>query len=205
MRRLTLVSMLAAGIAVSLSAAAQDAQTATGDGCVVLDKVVVGDIEIGAPWARATRPGQANAGGYVTIVNRGTEDDRLVHASSPRAGRTEIHSMEIVDDVMSMRPLEGGLELPAGETVRLQPGGLHLMLIDVAAPLGEGESIPVTVEFEKAGPAELSFVVRSASYGRGGHDHSAGADAEGAEVAGVADDCAMGQQAGHGGHGSHNH
>jgi copper(I)-binding protein/uncharacterized protein YcnI len=143
--------------------------------------VVAGDIEIGAAWARATLPGQKAAGGYLTIANTGGEADRLVGASSPLAGKVEVHTMEVVKDVMTMRPVEGGLEIPAGGTVELKPGGYHLMFMDVTAPFAEGETVPVTLEFEKAGSTELMLPVRvvkgSGDHGHGGgHDHGNGHD-----------------------------
>lgn len=130
---------------------------------------VAGDLEIASPWARAMLPGQRAGGGYLTVANKGEHADRLVGGSSPSAGRVEIHTMEVVDDVMTMRPVEGGLEIPAGESVELKPGGLHLMFMDVGAPFAEGDTLSVTLEFEKAGQVELAVPVRSAR--GGGHDH----------------------------------
>lgn len=133
--------------------------------------VVAGDLEIASTWARAMLPGQPAGGGYLTVVNTGAEADRLVAASSPAAGRVEIHTMEVVDDVMVMRPLEGGLEIPAGGTVELKPGGLHLMFFEVAEPFGEGDTVPVRLDFEKAGSVDASFAVRAARGTGGGHGH----------------------------------
>ena len=133
------------------------------------DVVAAGDLRISSVWARAMLPNQPAGGGYLTVANTGGEPDRLVGGSSPAAGRVEIHSMEVVDDVMTMRPVEGGLEIPAGGTVELKPGGLHLMFLEVSDPFEEGETVSVTLEFEKAGKVEVTFPVRSAS--GGGHDH----------------------------------
>jgi periplasmic copper chaperone A len=135
-------------------------------GCVVLDTVVLDDLELADPWARVMQPGQQAGGGYIGITNRGEEPDRLVHANTPRAARTEIHTMEIVNDVMTMRPVEGGLEVPAGETLSLEPGGYHIMFIGVADGFQEGEIVPVTFEFERAGRVELEFKVRGMDHGR---------------------------------------
>lgn len=134
------------------------------------DVVTAGDLEIGGGWARAMLAGQKAAGAYLTVTNKGTEADRLVGGASARAGKVEIHTMEVVDDVMTMRPVEGGLEIAAGGTVELKPGGLHVMLMDVAAPFAEGETVPVTLTFEKAGDVELSLPVRAVK-GAGGHGH----------------------------------
>jgi periplasmic copper chaperone A len=151
-------------------------QGGAGGSCVDLDAVVVDDIELSGAWARAMLPGQPAGGGYITITNRGTQADRLLSASSPRAGRVEIHAMEIVDDVMTMRPVGDGLAIEPGETVTLAPGGLHVMFMDVRGPFAEGESVSVTLEFEKAGPAEVSFDVRGreAAPAAAGHDGHAG-------------------------------
>ena len=133
--------------------------------------VVAGDLEIAAAWARAMLPGQPAGGGYLTVTNRGAEADRLVGASSPAAGRVEIHTMEVVDEVMTMRPVDGGLEIPAGGTVELKPGGLHLMFMEVAEPFREGGSVAATLEFEKAGQVAVELAVRAARGGDGQHGH----------------------------------
>lgn len=134
------------------------------------EAIVAGALEISSPWVRAMLPGQPAGGGYLTVVNTGDEADRLVAASSPAAGRVEIHTMEVVDDVMVMRPVEGGLEIPAGGTVELKPGGLHLMFMEVAEPFADGDMVDVQLEFEKAGSVEVSFAVRTA-HGGDDHDH----------------------------------
>ena len=132
------------------------------------ETVVAGDLEISSAWARAMLPNQPAGGGYLIIANQGTEADRLVSASSPVAAKVEIHSMEVVDDIMTMRPVEGGLEIPAGETVELKPGGLHVMFMGVTEPFAEGDTVPVALEFEKAGSVEIAFPVRKAT---GSHNH----------------------------------
>jgi uncharacterized protein YcnI/copper(I)-binding protein len=131
--------------------------------------VTVGDLDITGQWARAMLPGQPAGGGYLTVANKGGDADRLVSASSPAAGRVEIHSMEVVDGVMVMRPVAGGLEIPAGGKVELKPGGLHLMFLEVAERFEEGGNVPLTLEFEKAGKVELTLPVKAAA---GGGDHS---------------------------------
>jgi len=135
-------------------------------GCVELRTVVVDDLEIADPWTRVMQPGQQAGGGYIAITNRGAEPDRLVHASTPRAARTEIHSMEIVNDVMTMRPVDGGLDIASSETLSLEPGGYHLMFIGVTEPFEEGEIVAVTLEFESAGRVDLEFQVRGMAHGR---------------------------------------
>jgi copper(I)-binding protein len=117
----------------------------------------VGDIEIGHPWTRATPPAARVGGGYLTLTNKGQTADRLVGGSSPASGRVEIHTMEVTDGVMKMRELANGLTLSPGETVKLEPGGFHLMLIDLKAPIGEGAKVPVTLRFEHAGSVEVEL------------------------------------------------
>jgi copper(I)-binding protein len=135
--------------------------------------VTVGNIEISSAWARAMLPGQPAGGGFLTITNKGGEADRLVGVSSAAAGKVEVHSMEIVNDVMTMRPVEGGLEIPAGATVALKPGGLHLMFMKVSEPFRDGGAVPVSLEFEKAGKIDLSLAVHKPGEGSGqGMEHS---------------------------------
>ncbi|WP_353643362.1 DUF1775 domain-containing protein [Mesorhizobium sp. WSM2239] len=139
-----------------------------GHGAQSSTPITVGDLEITGQWARAMLPGQPAGGGYMTIANKGSESDRLVSITSAAAGKAEIHSMEVVDGVMVMRPVTGGLDIPAGATVELKPGGLHLMFMEVAQRFEEGASVSLTLEFEKAGKVELTLPVRAA----GGGDHS---------------------------------
>jgi copper(I)-binding protein len=123
--------------------------------------VTAGDLEISHFRAKAMLPGQPVGGGYLSIANRGTAADRLVNVTSPNAGKVEIHIMEIVNDVMTMRPVEGGLEIPAGATVELKPGGAHLMFMAVSEPFRQGATVPVTLEFEKAGKVDLVLPIES--------------------------------------------
>lgn len=121
--------------------------------------VTAGDLEISSGWVRAMLPGQPAGGGFLVVTNKGASADRLLGGSSQKAGRVEIHTMEIVNDVMVMRPVEGGLEIPAGATVELKPGGLHLMFMEVAEPYQEGGTVPLALEFEKAGKVDLELPV----------------------------------------------
>lgn len=153
--------------ALTILASSGDGNHHHGDGTA--DAVTAGDLAIGSAWARAMLPNQPTGGAYLTIANNGEAADRLVAVTSPRAGRVEIHSMEVVDDVMTMRPVEGGLEIPAGETVALEPGGLHLMFMEVAEPFAEGQAIPVTLQFETAGSVDISIAVRKAGAATDAH------------------------------------
>lgn len=120
-------------------------------------EIKVGELEISTPWTRATPPGAANGGGFVTLTNTGTTDDRLIGAASPIAKKVELHTMEMVDGVMKMRPVEGGIPVPAGETVRLAPGGEHIMLMGLDAPIETGSLVPVTLTFDKAGSIDIEM------------------------------------------------
>ncbi|WEX08450.1 copper chaperone PCu(A)C [Chelativorans sp. AA-79] len=153
---------------VTIAAAAAAAETHHHDGT---PGIAAGDLRIAEPWARAMLPGQPSGGAYMTIRNEGREPDRLVAVSSPAAGKVEVHTMEMKDDVMVMRPVERGLEIPAGGTVDLEPGGLHIMFMEVKTPFAEGADVPVTLEFEKAGKVEVTLPVLSAHTGRGEGKH----------------------------------
>lgn len=119
----------------------------------------VGDLVIETPWTRATPPAAAVAAGYLTITNTGDAPDRLLAGTAPFAGRVEIHEMAMDDGVMRMRELAGGLALPPGETVRLEPGGFHVMFMELSAPLEAGETVRATLRFEHAGAVDLAFPV----------------------------------------------
>jgi periplasmic copper chaperone A len=119
----------------------------------------VGSIHIEHPWSRATPKGANIASGYLVIENSGTAPDRLVGGSSEIAGRFEIHKMTMQDGVMKMRPLEGGIEIAPGESVKFEPGGYHLMFLDLKAPPVEGKPFKGTLVFEKAGKVDVEFAV----------------------------------------------
>ena len=118
-----------------------------------------GSLHIEHPWARATPPRAGVAGAYMLIENHGKEADRLLGGSTAAARDVQIHSMTMDGGIMKMRQLSGGLDLPAGETVTLAPSGYHFMLIDPVKPLKEGERVPMTLKFEKAGTIEVDLAV----------------------------------------------
>ncbi|PYE84872.1 copper chaperone PCu(A)C [Pseudoroseicyclus aestuarii] len=133
--------------------------------------VQVGDLTIAAPFARATLPNQPVGGGYLTITNDGEADDRLTAVTSDASDRAEVHEMSMDGDVMTMRALDDGLVIPAGETVELRPGGYHLMFMDLEAPVEEGATLNVTLTFEQAGEVSIEMPVRAPNAGSGGMDH----------------------------------
>lgn len=102
-------------------------------------------VTIGRPWLRSTLPQQRTTGGYIQLT--ASADARLIEAQSPVAGRVEIHTMEMSGNVMKMREA-AGVDLPAGKTVELKPGGTHLMLLDLKRPLKPGEKVPVILFIE---------------------------------------------------------
>ena len=115
-------------------------------------------VEIERPWIRATAPGVKIAAGYVTVHNKSSSPERLVGAASPVAERVETHVHIKDGDILRMREVKG-YDVPAKGTLELKPGGAHLMLIDVKAPLKEGDSVPVTLRFERAGEMTVKFAV----------------------------------------------
>jgi copper(I)-binding protein len=136
--------------------------------------IVKGDLVISSAWSRATPAGAAVAGGYLTISNKGTSAERLVSFTTELAGQPEVHEMTNEGGVMKMRPLKNGLIIPAGATVKLEPGGYHLMLLQLKKPLAAGQRFKATLVFEKAGRIEVEFEVRAMGAGQQkskGHHH----------------------------------
>lgn len=129
-------------------------------------------VTVEKPWARATAPGAKVAGGYMLIRNAGAAPDRLVSASSPAAQRVETHVHLHENGVMKMREVKG-YDVPAGGSFELKPGGAHLMFMEIRKPFVEGEKVPVTLKFEKAGELTVEFHVgRLTEPGKGhGHKH----------------------------------
>ena len=133
-----------------------------------------GDLVITQAWSRATPGGAKIAGGYLTIENKGAAPDRLTAVSGDVAGKVEMHEMAMNNGVMTMRPLDKGLVIEPGKTVKLAPGGYHLMLMDLKNPLKQGEKVPLVLDFEKAGKVTVSLEVQGvgAQAPASGHDHS---------------------------------
>src|SRR6266481_5300189 len=123
-------------------------------------EVKAGDLVITQAWSRATPSGAKIAGGYLTIENKGTAPDRLLGGSGDIAGKIEVHEMAMNTGVMTMRPLDKGVTIEPGKTVKLAPGGYHLMIMDLKTPFKQGDKVPVTLQFEKAGKVTLSLDVQ---------------------------------------------
>jgi hypothetical protein len=135
------------------------------------EEVRAGDLLITQLWSRAARQG-AQGAGYLTIANRGIAPDRLLAASSPAAPRLELHTHIHENGVMRMREVPA-IDIPAGQSVTLRPGGLHLMFIGLREELRQGAVVPVTLRFERAGEVRVEFAVQAAgARGLGeGHGH----------------------------------
>ena len=101
----------------------------------------VGGVQIENAYTRATVPGQMAAGGFMKIENKGAAD-QLISASSPVAGEVQLHEMSMEGNVMKMRQVKD-IAVPAGGAVELKPGGLHLMFMNIKAPLTDGQTVPV--------------------------------------------------------------
>jgi copper(I)-binding protein len=121
--------------------------------------VKAGSLEIVTPWLRATPGGAKVAGGYLRITNAGGEADRLIGAAIPIARTGDIHEMSMDNGMMRMRALDSGLEIKAGATVELKPGGYHIMFEGLTEPLKQGDMIEGTLTFAKAGKVPVTFEV----------------------------------------------
>jgi periplasmic copper chaperone A len=125
------------------------------------EDVKAGDLVVSQAWSRATPNGAKIGGGYLTIENKGSTPDRLVAVSGDIAGKIEVHEMATTDGVMKMRPLDKGLAIEPGKTVKLAPGGYHLMMMALKSPLKQGDRVPLTLEFEKAGKVQVTLDVQA--------------------------------------------
>lgn len=121
----------------------------------------IGSIEITTPWTRATAPSARTGGGFMTITNKGTVADRLVSARSNASDKVEVHEMQMDGNVMRMRELAKGLEIPPGATVILKPGSYHIMFMELKAPLAKDAKVPLTLVFEKAGSVDIQLDVQA--------------------------------------------
>jgi copper(I)-binding protein len=156
--------IIPAAIALGLTAAAVLTSARGGE-------AAAGDLIVSA-WARATPPGAKVGAAYVTVENRASEPDRLVEARSPAAESVHLHQTVEENGVAAMRPLEPP-EIPGGGALDMAPGGLHFMLMELKAPLKEGETVPLTLVFERAG--EIAVEAEIAPIGAAApaqHDHA---------------------------------
>ena len=129
----------------------------------------VGSLQIENAYTRSTVPGQMAAGGFMKVENKGGVD-LLVSASSPVAGEVQLHEMAMEGNVMKMRQVKD-IPVPAGGVVELKPGGMHLMFMNIKAPLTAGETVPVKLKFAKAGEVEVKFPVNAMGAHAGAMKH----------------------------------
>ena len=104
-------------------------------------------VKVEGAWARASVQGQKATGAFMRLTAK--DGARLVRAESPAAGLAEVHEMKMEGDIMKMRAVPA-LDLPAGKTVELKPGGYHVMLLDLKAPLAKDSTVPLTLVFQDA-------------------------------------------------------
>ena len=136
-------------------------------GSIQAQEAKVGSIKIENAYVRATAPGQPAAGAFMKIENSGTAD-QLVSASSPAAGEVQLHQMSMEGNVMKMGQVKD-IAVPASGSVDLKPGGYHIMLMNIKAPLKAGETVPVKLKFAKAGEVEVKLPVNAVGSGMNMH------------------------------------
>lgn len=119
----------------------------------------LGSLQITQPWARATPKGAASGAAYMTVKNTGSKAVRLRCVSSDAAAKCQIHEMSMDGGVMRMRPVEGGLEIKPGQTITFKPGGFHMMLTGLKAPLQEGKMLEATMEGDGGATAQVEFPI----------------------------------------------
>ena len=134
-------------------------------------------VKVEDAWVRGTVAQQQATGAFMRLT--ASQNARLVEASSPVAGVTEVHEMAMDNDVMRMRQIQG-LPLAAGQTVELKPGGFHVMLMDLKQTLQAGQNVPITLVFEDATQNRFTQQIQApvralgAGHGHGGHGHGHG-------------------------------
>jgi len=131
-----------------------------------------GSLTVVHPWSRATAPSQKAGGVFLRIENASGLPDRLIGIETDMADTASLHAMIRDGDIMKMRPVEGGIEVPANGTVELAPGGMHVMLIGLREQLIKETTLPLTLIFDRAGRVEIQAVIESAgSRGPSGDAH----------------------------------
>lgn len=128
-----------------------------------------GDLAILQPWTRAAGA-NGNGAAFMRLRNAGAQPDRLVSASTPVARVVELHTVIREGDAMRMRPVQD-IAVAPGATVELRPGGFHVMLIGLNAPLAQGSRVPLTLRFERAGEVQVELTVEAAGARGSGHHH----------------------------------
>lgn len=132
------------------------------------------EIHVLDPYARSASPMAKTGAAFMLIENIGDADDRLIGASSPAAKKAELHTHREMDGVMKMIHVKEGFAIAAGETVFLQRGGNHVMLMGLTAPFEQGKTIPLTLTFEHSGEIEIEVPVDLARKPEPEHKHGHG-------------------------------
>lgn len=159
---------------VNAAAAADDGHAHHGHSAKAANEGIIGTIKVEGAWTRATADGAKVGAGYLTLTNEGPEADVLVAVETDIAGKSEVHDMTMSDQgVMQMRRMDS-LELPAGGSVALKPGGMHLMFLDLKQPLTAGATLKVKLTFKSGASGEVSLPVRpiGGDADPKAHDHS---------------------------------
>ena len=128
-------------------------------------------IDVQHPWSRPLPPVSANGAAYLVITNHGKEAVTLSGGSTPRANTIELHEHVHQDGLMKMHEIAGGIPIAPGETVSLQPGGLHVMLMGLTEPMVAGEQYPLTLEFEGAESIEVQVMISDKAPGGMDKEH----------------------------------
>ena len=122
-------------------------------------EVKVGSLTVDAAWARPSIGKRGNSAAYMTITNEGGAPDRLIAVANPQVGKASLHTHIRDGDIMRMRHVEGGIPVPAHGTVALKPGGYHVMLMRLKAPIEKGGTLPLTLTFERADTVTVQATV----------------------------------------------
>ena len=121
------------------------------------------NVQTANAWARETVAGQSSTAAYLTVTNDGTADDRLVGVSVPEPAKASIHATENSGGISRMREMSSGVAVPAGSTIELKPGGTHVMITGLQAPLRRGQTLKLSLRFEKSGEKPIDVRVAPGS------------------------------------------
>ncbi|WP_078698191.1 copper chaperone PCu(A)C [Bartonella sp. Raccoon60] len=121
----------------------------------------LGNLEIIDPWTRTTAKNAKVGSGYLYIINHSDTPDQLIAISTNRAKETEIHSMSVTNNIMQMKKIPNGIEIPGKGEIILKPGGNHIMFIGLSKPFQHNEKINAKLIFEKAGIIEVDFLAKT--------------------------------------------
>ena len=127
---------------------------------MMLSPATASDLTFGALQFRATIGSMPSSAAFLSITNHGVMADRLLAVESSLARKTELHTMDVTNGVMKMRQIDGGIAIPAGKTIQLASGGLHVMLIGLKVPLNANKNYQVTLTFENAGKVNLTGLAK---------------------------------------------